>query len=497
MKHVLSAIFLLILLGCVVQEKIQSESLQEAQPTKTVEIQNGETFELEAKIVAKEIAGNKINMFGYNGQIPGPLLKVKQNSTITINFKNSLDMPTTVHWHGIRVENKYDGTPDVTQEPVKPGETFTYELRFPDEGVYWYHPHIREDMQQELGLYGNIIVEPAKEDYYNNVDEEEAIFLDDISLYRGQPEYFAPDYANRALMGRFGNTMLINGQTEYALNVEAGQTVRFYLTDSANTRMFNISIDGAELKVVGGDSGLYEKEFLADSVILSPSERAIVEVTFEKPGEYKLMHINPEKSYVLGTIYVTGEKTKQTIEVHNNENIIKSIDGFREYFDAQPDFEIDLDIEMDMGGMGHDMEMMGSMMTNKKLEWEDDMAMMNAMSTSENTKWIMRDKKTGKENMDAVYEAKVGDVKKIRLFNDPKSMHPMQHPIHLHGQRFLVLSENGKKNTNLVWKDSVMVPIGATVDILVDFSNPGDWMIHCHISEHLEAGMMSMFRVSP
>ncbi len=494
MKRTLSIFFLLILLGCAAQ--IQSES-QEAQTTQIVEIPNGGTFELEAKIINKEISGNQIRMYGYNGQIPGPLLKVKQKSSITINFKNSIDMSTTVHWHGVRVENKYDGTPDVTQEPVKPGETFIYELRFPDEGVYWYHPHIREDLQQELGLYGNIIVEPEQENYYNYADKEEVLFLDDISLYRGQPEYFSKEYANRALMGRFGNTMLVNGMTNYELNLDAGQTVRFYLTDSANTRMFNISIEGIKLKVVGGDSGLYEKEFLADSIVLGPSERTIMEATFEKPGEYKLVHTNPGKTYTLGVIKASGKEAKQTIGTQENQIIMQSIDKFRKYFGAPPDFEIELDIEMDMSGMGHDMEMMGSMMSTRKIEWEDDMAMMNAMSTSENTKWIMRDKKTGKENMDAVYEVKVGDVKKIRLFNDPKSMHPMQHPIHLHGQRFLVLSENGKKNENLVWKDVVTVPIGSTVDILVDFSNPGDWMIHCHISEHLEAGMMSVFKVKP
>jgi FtsP/CotA-like multicopper oxidase with cupredoxin domain len=121
---------------------------------------------------------------------------------------------------------------------------------------------------------------------------------------------------------------------------------------------------------------------------------------------------------------------------------------------------------------------------------------MNAMSTSKNTKWIMKDKKTGKENMDIDYRVKVGDIKKIRLFNDPKSMHPMQHPIHLHGQRFLVISEDEKMNKNLAWKDTALVPKGSTVDLLVEFTNPGKWMMHCHVAEHLEAGMMSMFIVT-
>ena len=97
--------------------------------------------------------------------------------------------------------------------------------------------------------------------------------------------------------------------------------------------------------------------------------------------------------------------------------------------------------------------------------------------------------------MDINYKVKKGEIKKIQIFNNPKSMHPMQHPIHIHGQRFLVLSVDGRENENLAWKDTVLVPAGSTVDILVDFSNPGTWMMHCHIAEHLHSGMMSAFTV--
>ena len=115
------------------------------------------------------------------------------------------------------------------------------------------------------------------------------------------------------------------------------------------------------------------------------------------------------------------------------------------------------------------------------------------MSTSENVKWVIKDKATGKEK--PRFKVKVGDAKKISLFNHPDSMHPMQHPIHLHGQRFLVLTQDGKNSDNLVWKDTVLVPAGRTIDILVEFSNPGEWLIHCHIPEHAEAGMIASFTV--
>ena len=524
----LYTVFLLILVGCKSTEML-------ATPEETA------VYDLEAQIITKELNGTPVQMFGYNGQVPGPVIKVKQNSELVVNFKNSLEVPTTVHWHGVRLDNKFDGVPNITQDPVLPGETFVYELKFPDEGVYWYHPHVREDMQQEMGLYGNIIVEPELEGYYNPVDKEEVLFLDDIRISEGQIEEFSEE-ANYVLMGRFGNVMLVNGLTNYALDVKVGDIVRFYLTDSANTRIFNVSIENTKLKVVGSDSGLYEKDFFSDSVVISPSERVIIEVLFDTPGQYQLMHINPHNSYELGVVNVAGQESNgKEFETLNEHSVItESMVHMREYFDAPPDIEIDLTIEMSekmmnmmsemehgtMGNMkmeGMKTEMMvndtkmdgmmenGSMekgqdamaddvdvhrsMSNASIEWEDEMPKMNAMSTSNNTKWILRDKNTGKENMDIDYEVNVGDVKKIRLFNDPESAHPMQHPIHLHGQRFLVLSVNGEENHHLVWKDTVLVPKGATVDILVDFTNPGDWMIHCHIGEHITAGMMGVFKV--
>ena len=146
--------------------------------------------------------------------------------------------------------------------------------------------------------------------------------------------------------------------------------------------------------------------------------------------------------------------------------------------------------------------MMGGMMMSSGelpkdgIEWEDaDMAMMNQMSNKDMTKWKIVDTKTGKVNIDIDWKFKQGDKVKIRITNDAKSAHPMQHPIHFHGQRFLVLNENGTANDNFVWKDTVMVPAGQYVDILLDASNIGEWMAHCHIAEHLEAGMMFEFSV--
>lgn len=123
------------------------------------------------------------------------------------------------------------------------------------------------------------------------------------------------------------------------------------------------------------------------------------------------------------------------------------------------------------------------------------MGSMNTYSTSDNVKWILRDEATGKENMDIDWKFKQGDLVKVRIINDKNSVHPMQHPIHFHGNRFVVLATNGVPNDNMAWKDTTLLKAGDTVDILLDASNVGRWMAHCHIAEHMHSGMMLEYDV--
>jgi len=254
--------------------------LLEAKASETVELKNGDTYDFTASIVKKTIGNSVVKMLAYNGMIPGPLIKIEQGAEVTLNFTNNTDIDTTIHSHGVRLENKFDGVPGMTQKGVKPGESFTYKIKFPDEGMYWYHPHIREDYAQELGLYGNYLVVPNDPNYWSPVNREVALFVDDILMDDGKIAMFSKASADRTLMGRFGNTLLVNGETNYSLQAKAGEVIRFYITNSANTRTFNISIPGAKMKLVGADGGKYEREIWSDGVILSPSERAIVEVLF-------------------------------------------------------------------------------------------------------------------------------------------------------------------------------------------------------------------------
>ena len=203
-----------------------TKNLPDAKPSEIVELKDGDVYKMTAGLVKQEIGNRTIKRLAYNNQIPGPLLKVDQGAKITLEFTNSLDVETTLHSHGLRLDNKFDGVPEVTQETIKPEESFTYQLKFPDAGIYWYHPHIREDYTQELGLYGNMIVSPTEQDYWAPVDREVNWILDDMLVNNQEPTSYhgQTDYS---LMGRFGNIMLLNNEEQYTLDAKKGEIIRF------------------------------------------------------------------------------------------------------------------------------------------------------------------------------------------------------------------------------------------------------------------------------
>ena len=242
-------------------------------------------------------------MLAYNGSIPGPTFKIPEGATVTVHVTNEGDLEATVHWHGLRLENRYDGTHD-TQAPIPVGDTFTYQVHVPDPGAYWYHPHIREDYGQEMGLYGNIHVVPAEPEYWPPVNRELFLTLDDVLIEDGKIAGFSASETTHVAMGRFGNVMLVSGEPDLALTAKRGEVVRFYFTNTANTRVFNVTLPGARMKLVGGDSGHYEHETFVEEVLLSPSERFVVDVLFEQPGEHVLEHRTPARSYRLASITV-------------------------------------------------------------------------------------------------------------------------------------------------------------------------------------------------
>ena len=486
-------------------------SLPEAVPGVIVDMADGDEIDIRASLVRRTINGKTLVMYGYNEMYPGPLIRAPRGATIVVNFHNDIPDDTTVHWHGIRLDNRFDGVPNVTQPPVAYGESFRYEIFFRDSGIYWYHPHVREDIQQDLGLYGNLLVGAPEPAYYSPVNHEEALILDDLLMDDLGPIPYGEQAATHALMGRFGNVMLVNGVTDYRLDVDRGDVVRFYLTNVANTRTFNVVFGGAPIKIVGSDVSKYEREERVNSVVIAPAERYIVEVLFDEAGEVPVTNsiqaidefrgeFYPHTD-LLGTVLVREDATSTDhagafLTLRENVDVSSDIDDYRQYFDRPVDhrLELTLDVENLPLSIVRAMEFEAGLFA-PPIEWNDAMPMMNWLSSAEQVHWTLLDVDTGRENMDIDWQFQVGDVVKIELFNDPDTIHPMNHPVHIHGQRFLVLTIDDVPNENLVWKDTAIVPVGSTVQYLVDMSNPGDWMMHCHIAEHLEAGMMLGFSV--
>ena len=531
--------------------------LPEAGRPRPLELADGDTLKLRIAPVAKTLGEATVRMLAYNGSIPGPTLKVRQGSELIVQVENQGDLEATVHWHGLRLENRYDGVPHETQAPIPVGGEFTYRIQFPDAGLYWYHPHIREDYTQELGLYANILVVPAEPDYWPPVDRELVLTLDDLLLEDGRIAPFSRTETSYAAMGRFGNVFLTSGEPDLQLEARAGEVVRLWLTNTASTRVFNLALPGARMKLVGGDSGRVEYEELVDQVLLAPSERAVVDVLVDRPGELALEHRTPDRTYQLATLLVGEEPAAPTAaETFEQLRRAPELAAERRQLDAwlaaAPDKVLALVAQMDdpaampdgegpvtyacpmhpevtsqepgrcpkcgmkllatatmpegghdpaameHGAHDHDDEAVGHAHgAADGIEWEDDMVEVNRLTTTATMHWKFLDRTSGTDSPAIDWHFTVGQRVKIRLVNEMDSDHPMHHPFHLHGAgRFLVLARDGVAEPNLVWKDTVLVRTGQVVDILFDVSNPGLWMAHCHIAEHMQSGMMFSFNVT-
>jgi suppressor of ftsI len=480
-----------------------------ARPRTVMTVADGDSIALSAGLVRRTIAGREIAAYGFNGQYPGPLIRVTQRSTVVVNFTNELDQPTAVHWHGIRLDNRFDGVPHVTQDAVAPGGTFRYVVHFPDAGLYWYHSHHREDIQQDLGLYGNLFVRPDRADYFARADRDEVLMLDDFLLSDdGRPIPYGKESATHALMGRFGNVLLVNGDHDYRLRVRQGEVVRFFLTNASNTRVFNVRLGPQRLKLVGGDVGRPERESWVGSVVIAPAERYIVEARFDRAGTIALVN-HVQAIDHMGGRYFTEVDTLGLITVdaapprpaaafetlRTNRDVIADIDHYRPHFSRPPDRTLVLTLTVGDLPFGLVQALRLDTAYVNPVEWSGTMPMMDWLSTAKDITWTLREPSTRRENMEIGWRFRRGEVVKLRLVNDRHTLHPMHHPVHIHGQRFLVLAVNGDSLPNRMWKDTVLIPAGGTVDLLVEMSNPGRWMLHCHIAEHLEAGMHTVFEV--
>ena len=434
-------------------------------------------FRLTAKPAVVNLTGDlypNTAVWAYDGLVPGPELHTRQGDPVRVVVSNQLAEGTTVHWHGIRVPNAMDGVPGLTQPPIAPGESFTYEFTPPDAGTFWYHPHADTLQQLGRGLAGALIVEEREP---VAIDRDLLWFLQDWRLDDGAR--IAPGLGNRmeaAMSGRVGNTVTIAGRVAERVSVKPGERLRLRVVNAALARIVRLRFAGHRPVVVAYDGQPCEPHPLeGDRLVLGPAMRA--DLVLDMDGV-------PGRSYAVTDDFY-GDRLAYTLVELVYE---PGKPARRDPPDAgvtlpgnpvpEPDLrtaewhEITLQGGM-MGGMG----MMGAMMRMGAAAWA-----INGMSMTGD----------GQADMPPLLTLKQGQGYVLALRNETAWWHPM----HLHGHSFRVISRNGKPTSLREWRDTVLLPPRERAEIAFVADNPGDWMFHCHVMDHQETGMMAVIRVA-
>ncbi|HLC40196.1 MAG TPA: multicopper oxidase family protein [Methylomirabilota bacterium] len=460
------------------------------------------SIHLEAREITWELApGKVVKAMAYNGQVPGPEIRVKEGERVRIILKNALSEPTTIHWHGVDVPNAMDGVPGITQKPVQPGDTFVYEFEARPAGTRWYHTHFQEHRQMDLGLVAPLIIEPAREPFV--FDRDYTLVLDDWATGTGRPlpstrEGIAGSRGSmggmmggmmrggmgrmmEGMMGRGGmggmmggghtpayDTMTINGKAYPAtqpIKVRKGERVRMRLINASADHTHVIRLAGHKLQVTHTDGNPLIQPVTVDALPIAPSERYDVLLTAEHPGAWFLYCAEAGHA-------ASGEQLALFYEGHEQEEPEAAVEGVS-----------GLSLWRYELGRGQDI-----LPRPTGPERSFDLTLSGGMMGSDD--WTINGKRY--PHTDPLRLRK-GDSVRVRFQNNSMEAHPM----HLHGQSFKVLVANGRRLSAPIVKDSVDVEahMGA-VEIEFTAYNPGDWFFHCHKPMHMEGGMITLAKIS-
>lgn len=422
---------------------------------------------LEARIARIEIApGRSVEAWTYGGRVPGPLIRLRIGDRLIVHFTNALPSPTTIHWHGLRVPLHMDGVPGVSQPPVKTGESFTYDFIVPDAGLFWYHPHVMSAAQVGFGLYGALLVDDPEDKV--GVADELVMVLSDMALNdRGALE--APDAGGSIanVFGREGTHVLLNGRERSSLMVRSGAPQRWRIVNAAKSRYFNLDLGGVMFRQIGGDGGLQEYAVERDTLMLAPGERADVLVT---------PRLAPGESMVLRSVlFNRGLFTVEGRFPYDDLVTITGTDMAPYSGPAPADVRRAIEPLPQAGAIKVDLELTLNQPPDEAPEYGIRGPLYSA-----------RHKALG---------ARIGDTQVWTVTNPTK----WSHPLHLHGFFFQVLDDNGVPVRPLAWKDTVDIPFERTVRLILRFDDRegvrGAWMLHCHILDHAENGLMGVVDV--
>jgi FtsP/CotA-like multicopper oxidase with cupredoxin domain len=406
----------------------------------------------------------------YNQSIPGPVIRIPQGRESTIQFNNALDEPSSVHWHGLRIDNAMDGVPGMTQKPVLPGETFEYRLTPPDAGSYWYHTHLRSWAQLALGLAGVLIVE---EESPPLVDQDLIFAIDDWRL----DAEMQMDTKSLGSMhdwshaGRLGNVITVNGKTDQAYQVATGERIRLRLLNIANARTMNLLFNEPELSVIAVD-GQPVKPFTPEAgrVRLAPGQRVdlIIDMTGD-PGERRLIEVViGEYAYeVAGFNYDPIPKRDQML----NTPIALPQNPLQQT--RLPEEFMQVPLRMEGGAMGG---MQGATFEGKEMGIRE--------LIQQRKVWAINGIVGMPEK--PLFSVKRGTAISLDVIND----NSWPHAIHIHGHHFIY------HKTPEFWRDTALFARGERGTMKFVADNPGRWLIHCHMVEHMAGGMVTWFEVT-
>ena len=427
-----------------------------------------------APVAAPEHAETRV--WGYDGSVPGPTLRVRQGDTLHVRFENGLPQPSSIHWHGLRLDNAMDGVAGLTQPPVPPGGSFDYSFTAPDAGTFWYHPHFRSWEQMARGLYGALIVEePAPP----AVDRDLVLMFDDWRIDEaGQvDEASLGSMMDASHAGRLGNWLTVNGRSRPEIAVAKGERLRLRLVNAANSRILSLAFEDHLVQVIAID-GQPVAPYPAEHgvVVLAPAQRVdlIVDAGLDPGSRTAILAVSARDR--LESAYLAYDRARVRRESPSAAPIRLPDNPLPKRLDLDGAKVVDLVMEGGaMGRMGA-ATFRGRRLGIRELAQQGMIWAFNGVAGRTDTPLL---------------EVPRGRTVAIDMINDTGWPHAM----HLHGHHFRVVWRNGKVTPGEPWRDTVLLDRGEKARIAFVADNPGKWLFHCHMLEHQAAGMSTWISV--
>ncbi|MDD2047462.1 multicopper oxidase family protein [Pseudomonas putida] len=422
----------------------------------------GHDYELIAAPLDVElVSGHKTEAWAFGPSAPGTELRVRQGEWLRVRFINHLPVPTTIHWHGIRLPLEMDGVPYVSQLPVLPGEYFDYKFRVPDAGSFWYHPHVNSSEELGKGLVGPLIVEEREPTGFKH---ERTLSLKNwhVDEQGAYLPFSIPREAARG--GTAGRLITINGQANAVIDMPEGQVVRVRLLNLDNTLTYRINLKGNfEAKVYALDGNPITPRPLGKDYWLGPGMRICLAIKMPPAGEELSLR---DGSVRLGTLRSVASS--------------EAPGDWPPALPANPIAEPDL---ANAEKLNFNFEWVGSVSINTENGKPPSLWQINGKA------WDITDKTCA--------DRPIATLKKGKSYIfELKNMTQYQHPIHLHGMSFKVLSSNRHKFPEQYFTDTYLLGRNESAQVALVADNPGTWMFHCHVVDHMETGLMAAIEVA-